>query len=323
MAQPNASDVYVSSLLTNISIAYMQNANDFIADKVFPMINVDKQTGKFALLTKDDWFLDQAQERAPATESVGSGYRIDNTGTYDCTEYAIHKDIPDQVRANAAAPYNVDKEATMFITQRMLMRREIDFAEKFLTTSVWGKDYTGVAGTPSTNQFKQWNNELSSDPIGDIATGKQYIKSITGQEANVLVLSREVFDVLKRHPDIIDRIKYTGRDVPTTVLMASLFEVEKVLVSNAVKNTAAERGTFAGSFIMSKSAMLCFAAPTPGILTPSAGYTFAWTGMGGAGISISNIRMPLKKADRIEGSFTFDHKVTASDLGVFFTSAVA
>ena len=44
MPNPTASDVHVNRPLTNISIAYTQDASTFVADKVFPNIPVAKQS---------------------------------------------------------------------------------------------------------------------------------------------------------------------------------------------------------------------------------------------------------------------------------------
>lgn len=40
------SKAYLNQLLTNISIAYMTNATDFIASKVAPFLKVEKDTGE-------------------------------------------------------------------------------------------------------------------------------------------------------------------------------------------------------------------------------------------------------------------------------------
>ena len=76
MAQPTANDVHIDAILTNISVAYIQDQNAFVASKVFPTIPVEKQSDKYFVYTKGDWFRDEAQLRAPATESAGSGYNL-------------------------------------------------------------------------------------------------------------------------------------------------------------------------------------------------------------------------------------------------------
>lgn len=325
MAQPSINSVHIDAILTNISVAYMQKSENFISDKVFPVIPVDKKSDKYFVYTKNDWFRDEAQRRADATESAGSGYNL-GTETYSADVWAFHKDVGDQTKANADSPLNPLREAAEFVTQRLLLRREVQFVSDFMKTSVWGKDYTGVSGTPSTDQFKQWSDYANSDPIEDVEGGKAQILSTTGFEANTLVLGYETFRKLRHHPDIVDRIKYTSSSVVTSDMLARMFEVDRVLVAKSIKATNNEGGTSAYAFNVGKVAWLGHVAPNPGLLTPSAGYIFSWTGVSGglgATIGTSQIRMDALRADRVEAEVAFDNKIVSSDLGVYFASAVA
>jgi hypothetical protein len=303
----------------------MQRAENFIADKVFPVVPVDKQSDKYFVYEKNDWLRDEAQVRTDGTESVGSGYNI-ATATYYADVYAIHKDIGDQTRANADAPINVDREAAEFVTHRLLTRREIQFNNDFMTTGKWASDVTGVAASPTTGQTIQWSDYTNSDPINDIEAGKAGILSVTGLEANTLVLGYDVFRQLKNHPDLVDRIKYTSSQTITEDMLARMFDIERVLVSKSIKATNKEGATGAYSFTTGKTALLAHVAPNPGVLTPSAGYTFSWTGVSqGMGLTIgtSSFRLESLRATRVEAELAFDNKVVASDLGYFWNSIVA
>lgn len=325
MPQPSINQVHIDAILTNISVAYMQKAENFIADKVFPVVPVDKKSNKFFTYTKNDWFRDEAQRRAPGTESAGGGYNL-STDTYSCDVWAFHKDVDDQTLANSDTPLSPLREASEFVTRRLLLRREVQFVTDYLTTGVWGTDVTGVSGTPSTGEFKQWSDYANSDPIEDIEGAKEAILSTTGMEGNTLVLGYQVFRKLKNHPDIVDRYKYTTSSVITEDMMARLFGVDRILVAKSVKATNAEGATGAYAFNVGKIATLMHVAPNPGLLTPSAGYIFGWTGVsGGLGqtIGTSNFRMEWLKAARVEAEVAFDNKVIAADLGYFFDSAVA
>lgn len=325
MPQPTSSQVHVDAILTNISVAYLQRAENFIADKVFPVVPVDKQSDKYFVYDKNDWLRDEARVRADGTESVGSGYNI-ATATYYADVYAIHKDIGDQTRANADAPINVDREAAEFVTHRLLTRREIQFVSDFMTTGKWSVDVTGVSGSPTTGQTRQWSDYTNSDPINDIEAGKASILSTTGLEANTLVLGYDVFRQLKNHPDLVDRIKYTSSQTITEDMLARMFDIERVLVSKSVKATNAEGATGAYSFTTGKTALLAHVAPNPGVLTPSAGYTFSWTGVSqGMGLTIgtSSFRLESLRATRVEAELAFDNKVVAPDLGYFWNTIVA
>ena len=316
MAQPTTNDVHVDAILTNISVAYIQDQKAYIANQVFPTIPVEKQSDKYFLYSKGDWFRDEAQKRAPATESVGSGYSL-STSTYSADVYAFHKDVDDQVRANADSPLNVDRDATEFVTQRMLMRQEIQWTSDFFTSGIWATD------TTPTNL---WSDYTASDPIGDVETGKAAILNSTGYLPNTMVLGYDVFRQLRHHPDIVDRVKYTSAENVTEDILARFFGVDRILVARAIRNTGREGAANAFSSIAGKNCALYYVAPTPGLLTPSAGYSFAWRGVSdgmGAHVGITRFRMPELRADRIEAQMAWDNKVIATDLGYFFPSCVA
>jgi len=325
MPQPNINSVHVDAILTNISVAYLQRQEHFIADKVFPVVPVDKKSDKYFVYTKNDWFRDEAQRRADGTESAGSGYNL-TTGTYSADVFAFHKDVGDQTVANADAPLNPLREATEFVTHRMLLRKELQFVSDFFTTGIWGDDVTGVAGVPSSGETKQWSDYTSSDPIDDIEEAKSEILGNTGMAPNTLVLGYEVFRQLKNHPDLVDRIKYTSSQTITEDMLARMFDLDRVLVAKAVKATNNEGAAEAYGFAYGKAAALYYVAPSPGLLTPSAGYTFSWTGVsGGIGstIGVSSFRMESLKAERVEAEMSFDNKVIGADLGYFWNTIVA
>ena len=135
MPQPTTGDVHIDAILTNMSIAFMQDQDHFVAGKVFPTVPVQKQTDKFFTYTQDDFFRDQVQYRADGTESAGTGYGL-STDSYSAQVWALHKDIGDQVRANSDAPLSPDQDATRFITQQMLLRQEIDWASNYFHLSL-------------------------------------------------------------------------------------------------------------------------------------------------------------------------------------------
>lgn len=326
MSNPNRLQVHIDAALTNISVAYIQSADVFIADKVFPIVPVQKQSDRYFVYKKEDWFRDEAKERAGAVESAGGGYDIDNTPTYFCTKYSYHKDITEEDRVNADTPLNPDQDATEFVTHKLLLKREILWAKKFFTPGVWGKEYQGVTSNPTSGQVLKWS-DANSNPIEDITTAQLDIQELTGYKPNVLVLGARVYGALKNHPLILDRIKYTQRGVVTPDLLAALFDVDRVLIASAVINEAAKGAPGDFKFIFGNNALLAYAAPSPGLKKPSAGYIFAWKGLLGANAYGGRIiRLPMPHlgigTERIEGEMAFDMKVVARDLGVFFNEVV-
>lgn len=319
MPQPSQSQVHVNRPLTNISVAFMQNPNNFVWDKVFPMIPVDKKSDVYFTYPLAQWYADDAQKRRAGTESAGSGYPM-STDSYSCEKYSFHKDIDDDTRNNADAPIDLDRDATEFVTQTLMQRQENQWVTDFFTTSVWGTDKTG--GT----DFTLWSDFTGSDPVDDIDAGKETILKNTGFEANTLVLGYRVYRKLMRHPDFRDQIKYTSPDNVNAALLAKILDIPRVVIAKSVKRTSHEGETNAFDFIHGKHALLLHVAPKPGILTPSAGYSFAWRGISGgmgANIAMKRFRIERLEVDRVEGSTAFANKVVSTALGYFFSGAVS
>ena len=320
MSKPSQSDVHVNAPLTNISIAFIQAAKDFVADKVFPMVPVSKQSDRYFTYKKGDWFRSEAQKRADCSESAGSGFEIDNTASYFSDCFSVHKDIGDQLRANQDQPINMDRDATTWVAQQMLLKREKEFVATSFQPTTWTGGTGGVDITPGT----LWD-AVGSDPISDIETQMDSVHSKSGYRPNVFVATPAVHRALKNNEAILDRIKYTQTGVFTEQLLASILGVQNYMVARAVENSAAEGAADSLDYLYGNDALLAYAAPAPSILQPSAGYQFTWTGLngGGSGTRISKFRMDSKKCDRVEGDMCFDHKIIAPELGVFFLNPVA
>lgn len=322
---PKMQDAHIDRALTNMSVAYMQDASNYIADKIFPIIPVKRQSDVYYIYNTGDFLRDEAQDRGAIAESAGGDYDL-STGLYHCKKTAFHKDVSPEERINYDEPLDADKDAQIFVSQKMLIRREMEWATKFFKTGVWTREMSGVAAAPGATEYIFWNLETSS-PINDIAAEVVRMASLTGFKPNTLVLSPYVFNALKNHFDVLDRVKYTETGIVTTALLASLFEVERVFVAWSVVNSAAKGAADSISFIMGKNALLCYSNPNPSLRTPSAGYIFSWTGLEGAGAYGNRIvRIPMDLlglgVERIEGEIAFDARKIGDDLGVFFKDIV-
>lgn len=343
MANPTQGDVHVNAPLTNISLAFMQDPAAFVADKVFPNVPVQKQSDRYYTYSRADFNRDTMRKRASGTESAGGGWRVDNTPTYYADIWALHKDIEDPIRANADSPLDLDRDSTMFLSQQALINREVNWASNYFTTGIWtgsAVDVTGVAASPVGNTVLQWNDS-NATPIVDVRSNADKIHLASGgYRPNKLVLGRQVWSKLEDHGSITDRIKYGASPgapaIVTKQAVAALFEIDQLLVMDAVKNTGNENvsentaGTpnagEVNAFIGGKAALLVYAAPSPGIMTPTGGYTFSWTGFigaGGMGQRVKRFRMENLESDRIELQMAYTQKLVAAEMGTFFTTIVA
>ncbi len=324
---PTKQQAHIDRALTNISVAYLQEESSFIAAKVFPAIPVKKQSDVYFKYNKGDFFRDEARVRSGASESAGGEYGVEADDPYYCKVHAFHKDVTEQDRANYDDPLDADTDATDFVSQKMLIRREVIWKDKYFKPGVWTTELEGVASAPSGDTQVLQFDKVGSDPIGTVAKAIVKMASQTGYRPNTIAMTPAVFYALKNHEDILDRIKYTQKGIVTADLLATLFEVDNIYVAWSVVNTATQGAADDIDFIMGNHMLLCYVQPRPALKKPSAGYLFAWTGLKGAG-ALGNriVRLPMDMlglgTERIEGEIAFDAKVIAQDLGVFFKDIV-
>ena len=325
--EPSRSDVHVDRPLTGVSLAFMQDAESFVAPRAFPMIPVGSKSDEYFTYDRSYWFRDEMAKRAPGTESAGMTYGM-ATDSYSCAVWALHKDIADQVRENADPAVNLDREAAEILAHKALIRMERDWASQFFTTSVWTLDQTGVdSATPGANQFGRFDR-ADSEPIETVRAGRRIVQQRTGKKPNVIVMGPEVYDALLDHPDIVGRLDRGQTAGPAIVMkdaLAALFEVDEILVMEGIYTTSDEgAATDTYAFIGGKSMLMLYRPPAPGLLTAAAGYGFSWSGMGGmmGGQRIKRMRDEMRESDRLEIQAAWDFKLVAADLGLFFNTAV-
>jgi hypothetical protein len=323
--QPSSAQVHVNRPLTNISIAYMQDAVNFVATRVAPTISVAKQSDVFFRYRQEDFFRDEMKLRAPAAESAGGGYNIDRD-TYYANVWALHKDIPYQLRNNADQPIDMDRDATIYLTHQALIRKEKLFAA-YMTTGIW------TAPGSDTSPTTKWD-AANSNPIREIRAGISAVHGSTGYRPNTIILGQKVWDLgLADNPDMISRVNQGQTTGPAMTVQAttlsSVLGVDRVLVMGGVEATSQE-GAAVQNFDFigpgDSGVLIAYIAPSPGIMQPSALYTFAWTGHLGAnaeGGAISTFPLVRLKADRVEIEMAIDIKQVAPGAGYFIPNVLA
>jgi hypothetical protein len=316
---PSVRDLHIDRNLTTLSIGY-RNAV-YIADQAFPIVPVKNRSDLIPKYNQSFWFRDEAKPRVGGDKSYGGGWTVDSTDSYTAIRYSFRFEIPDEVRDNADQPWNMDRDGAIFVTDKMQLRREINFAgADFTNTGVWGQDKT--AGV----DFTAWDNYAASSPLTDEASFQDSVEGLIAREPKMFIIGKQAHVKLKWHPDLIDTIKYTQKGQMTPDLIAGLFEMDQYLVGRAIYTTSIE-GTAESSVTYSrvwgKNALMLYVPDGPSLMTPSAGYTFVWTRVASAIQYIKRMRDEEREIDIIEGNSYFAQKLTAKNAGLFMTGVVS
>lgn len=307
MPTPTRRDVHVDRPLSNVAIAYRNL--EYIAGEIFPSVPVEKETDKYFIFDRASWFrVAQKAQRAPGTRAQRIDYTV-STGSYVAKQYALAKGVPDEDRDNADDPLRPEVTATEFVTDQLYLLREDRVA-----TLVTGSANWASAGSPAT----QWDND-SSNVLGDVDTMRDTVIPLIGRAPNTMAMGWEVWSAIKKHPDLLDRIKFTQRGVLTMDLVASIFEVERLFVGRAIKDSATLEGQSASmGFVWGKTVWFGYVAPNPSIDVPSAGYVFDWIPF-----ETSRFREDQERQDVFEVRHATTEHVTGSDAAYCMVSVVS
>lgn len=258
-------DVVIDPALSNVSIKFTNSA--YIADMILPIVKVSKQTGKYYIYDKSNLRIDKTLRAAGSgANEVDFGL---STASFACDDHALKGFVADEIQDQAEAALNPLIDETENITEKLMLDRE-NAAATLLTT------YTNFTNTAALSGTSQWSDYSNSDPVGDVRTARTAIHAATFKKPNTMVIGKQVFDQLAEHPQILERVKYSALGVVTEELLARIFQLEKVIVGEAGKNTAAEGQTDSLSYVWGKNVLIAYIAPKVGLKTLTLGLTFEY-----------------------------------------------
>lgn len=319
--------------LTNLSMAYFQKAERYVAKALFPICPVQLSSANYYTFSKADLLRDNVA-RKPQFGKVAPAQMGQVGGSYSCKVDQVITGIDQIARLNyerTKAPGVADprKAKVKFIAEQMLLHQDITFAENFFKPGVWNNEWTGdTAYSEADKTFIKFTDD-NCDPvklIDDLCTS---VEQSTGRRPNRFGLGKQTFNALKAHPAIVERVKFGGSTAnPATVnerVLAELFGIEKVKVLSSIYNAAGVGEEEDMNFICDpNAALLAYATDAPAIDEPSAGYIFTWD-MLGNGQYMPTLQYegePGTHTEFIEGLYSADMKKTSDDLAVFLKDCV-
>lgn len=254
----------VDPVLSTIAQGYRNL--EMIGGALFPTVSVPLRAGNVISFGKEDFML-YSTGRAPGenTKRVGFGYA---GAAYGLLDYSLEGQLPIEHMQEAQNGPGIDM-ATLTLNKVgriMALRLEKQQADLARTAGNYGSNTVTKSGTGQWSDFTG-----TSDPIADVEAGKEAIRAGTGVVANTMIIPAAVHSKLKQHPKVIDRIKYTGRDIPTVELYQNLFEVENVVIGRSI--FASDQGAF--SDVWGKDVILAYT--TPASLAEQGAPTFGYT----------------------------------------------
>lgn len=218
----------IDPILSTVARGY-QNA-DFVGNMLFPVVPVDSRGGKIITFGKEDFKLYNTG-RAPggSTKRVQYGHLGE---PYALEQHALEGLVPFEIMQEANQVPGIDLGKVAVLKTQNIIALRNEHAQAALATNPANYAASNKITLADADKWSDYSG--TSDPTGDVTTGVEVVRSKTGKRGNTVVLSPAAFKACKNHPKIIDRIKHTGRDIVTTELLASLWDVKHVVVGDAI-----------------------------------------------------------------------------------------
>ena len=261
-------DLHIDQALSNITVGFRPQG--MIWDQVFPVVPVGKQNDLYYVWNRANWLRRENAERSPKTQAN----RIDpqvSSDTYFARNYALGVETSWEDLDNADEPLEIRNSNSNLILDNLNLNAEFRMATTILNTA-----NVGSSNTLANN----YDVAAATTPITDMDNGLESIRSVTGYNANLALFGPLTWRRFRRHPDVISFIRGTGDSVGgggvTEQQVANAWNLSRVLVGNAIQNTAAEGAAGTFSDVWSNHIALLHVAANPGRMTPTYGYTFQW-----------------------------------------------
>lgn len=270
MAQISTSAARViDPVLTTAARGYKNSM--FVGNMLFPLVAVAQRAGRVLQFGKES-FRSYVTQRAPGQNvaRIQYGYA---SNPYALADHALAGIVPIELLQEAAAVPGVDLGvgAIQMVQDVIGLRQEIEQATLARNAALYGGQTITLSGTTQFSDF------VNSDPFGVLQTAITTIRQKVGLRPNTVVFGAAVWDILKFHPKLTDRFKYTGRDSITLEMMGNLLEVKQCARGDAVSASGAADAL---SDVWGKDIVLAY-TQISGVANwglPSYGYTYELAG---------------------------------------------
>jgi hypothetical protein len=318
MPLPSLASVHRAGATSAVAMNYRNNA--YVADQVFPVVAVNKESDYYKEWDQDDLMRSQAEAVRPGVRVRRIGVGLSDT-LYTAVEYGIAVPVPRRIRDNADDGVQLDVEATETAMDQILLAREVA-TMAVVTGTVW----TGATAIAAGDN---WDTG-GGTPIENFDAAVKGVKSKVGADSICGLISWETRLALIRHPDIR---QYFGMTSPASGLpnpygpggeitdaqLAAVLGLKKLYVCSA-NYCSTKEGQTTQTFtpVLTDTAFVFYRPDGPSRTRPSAGYLFRYKTP-----NAKNYYEEAEDQDVYECRETYVAKATCLPAGCLITGTLA
>ncbi len=307
------STVHSNTTLSNLSVQYAND--DYIGLELMPLLQVAKESDSILDYAKRD----RLQSPDDTMPSRGEANEINETrsnDSYTCLQYGLSNFVSARTLSNQDAPFDEMVDLVEALNELLAFNEEKRIAAAMVATANYAGNTAAIAAGD------RWDTAGGGNPIKKIQDGRAAMWSGRGPGDVVAFTSIGVYNVLSRHPQILDLFKYNGSSpgLATPDMIAKFFDMTKLYVGKARKDTAVEGQTASYSRIWSDVFGMVRVAKRASLRNASFGYTLRH------GQKLTQVQFDPMKGHgggyKAQVTLSETHKVIAGDAAYLWTTPI-
>lgn len=312
------STVHQDKALANFALQYENN--ELVADKVAPIVPVDDISGTYFKLPKENALTYAGQAFVGPSSDIPEVEGNVTNGTYSCNGRGRKAKISLQTDAMADVPLRLREGAVADAMAQLMLEREVRVAALIFNSANYKATTNTVA--ISTKWDAKSSGISTADPISDVDALRGNIFRGTNTRL-IAVMSRDVWTALKNNTFMTARINGGGTTALPAIVMkqlvASIFEVDEVVVAEAWQIAAGTQGRVWG-----KAFAILSTTTAPSVRSLGFAQTMRWQAPGPGGIRHAQWteQKGLMGVEYHSITMADDEVIPANDAGILFTTAI-
>ena len=207
-------ELRINAYLSEVARGYKNNS--FIADTLFPTIYSELEKIDIFQFNKEAFQMYDTERAIRANSNVISPQGF-SKHTATLTEHDLAYPI-DYREEEESKKVKLQIHATNVVTEGLKLKHEKQCADLAQNPENYPTDNKIVLSGSSQFSKKQ------SDPVGVIDDAKNAICRNIGQDPNTMVIGQEVWERIKRHPELKDMISDNQNKILTLQLLKDFFK---------------------------------------------------------------------------------------------------
>jgi hypothetical protein len=298
--------LYLNPVLTGVATRFLATL-PLVGTKLFPVFNTQVHAAQYYVYDTSN-FTDIPTDirRAPSAGFKRVTSKLSDD-TFLAKDYGIEEAIDKMEMQMYASVFDADKTAMERGVRIVALNHEIRVRDRVRALT--------QTATPTV----KWDAS-STTIVKDVQHAKNVIYAATGQDPNLMTVSRQVYNALIEAAELKAYFSNVQGGILTKKNLEAIFQVEEIVVAGDLINTAAEGQVPSLGGIWSDEVVLSISRPSQDLKALNLGRTFNWTALQGSGTKgISTFSYDQNEIDsRVVRARQFtDERVVAQGAGFY------